>query len=356
MTTPKIGSSPASEAPPAAQVRIPPPAVPPPVAMLSLITGYWMSRMIHVAAKLDIADHLKDGPKSVADLARSTRTHAPTLFRLLRSLSGAGIFAERADGRFELTPLADTLRSDVPGSMRGFALMMIEDYNWDAWKELAHSVATGEVALEKALGMKAFEYLDRHPELARTFGESMSNLSALEVPAILEAYDFSRFEKIVDVGGGHGNLVSAILAAHPKLEGVLYDNPSVVEHARRAEGVSARLEIAGGDFLESVPAGADAYIMKYIVHGWDDEHAVQILKNCRRAMAKGGTLLIVETVIPSGNGPHLGKLLDINMLVATGGLERTEKQFRDLLKAAGFALARIVPTRCPLSVVEAKPA
>jgi SAM-dependent methyltransferase len=331
-------------------------SVPPPAAMLNLITGYWVSRMVFVAAKLDVAEHLKDGPKSVADLARSTGTNATALFRLLRSLASVGVFAERADGRFELTPLADTLRANVPGSMKSFVLMMIENYNWDSWKELPYSVETGGVALEKALGMKAFDYLGRHPDDARIFGESMSNLSANETPAVLEAYDFKSFQKIVDVGGGHGHLVSAILAANPKLTGVLYDNPSVVENARIPKEVASRLDIEGGDFFQSVPAGADAYIMKYIVHDWDDERAKRLLSNCRKAIAKNGTLLVVDNVIPPGNGPHWGKLLDINMMVATGGLERTEKQFRDLFKSAGFTLSRIVPTKCPLSIVEGKPA
>jgi O-methyltransferase domain/Dimerisation domain len=328
--------------------------------MLNLIVGYWVSRMIFVAAKLGLADLLQDGPKSAADLAKSTRTNAPALFRVMRALASVGVFGERADGKFELTPLASTLRSDVEGSMRGFALMMIENYNWDSWKDLRHSVDTGAVALEKALGMKVFEYLDAHPEDARIFGESMSNLSAVEHPAIVAAYPFSRFAKIVDVGGGHGSLVSAILAANPKLEGVLYDNPTVVENARKAphvtKDVAARLEIIGGNFFESVPAGGDAYIMKYIMHDWNDELAIELLGNCRKAMSRNSTLLVVDTVIPAGNDPHWGKLLDINMMVLTGGLERTEKQFAELFKRAGFELTRVVTTACPLSIVEGRPA
>jgi len=328
--------------------------------MLNLIIGYWVSQMIFVAAKLGLADHLKDGPKSAADLARTTRMNADGLQRLLRALASVGVFAERADGRFELTPLAATLDSKAPGSMRAFALMIVEAYNWDSWKELAHSVETGEVGLEKTLGMKVFEYLDRHPDHARVFGESMSNLSAVENPAIVAAYDFSRFQKIIDVGGGHGSLLAAILSANPKLTGILYDNPRVVENARKqphmTKDVAARMEIVGGDFFEKVPSGADAHVMKYIMHDWNEERAVKILSNCKKAIAKNGRLLIVDTVIPPGNDPHWGKLLDLNMMVLTGGLERTEKQFSELLSKSGFELVRVVPTQCALSIVEAKPA
>lgn len=327
--------------------------------MLNLIIGYWVSQMVFVAAKLGLADHLKDGPKSAADLARTTRMNPAMLHRLLRALASVGVFAERADGRFELTPLAATLESNAPGSMRAFALMMVERYNWDSWTELAYSIETGAVGLEKALGMKVFEYLDRNPEHARVFGESMSNLSAVENPAIVAAYDFSRFRKIIDVGGGHGSLLSAILTANPKLSGVLYDNPRVVENARKAphmtKDVASRLEIVGGDFFEKVPDGADAHVMKYIMHDWNEERATRILSNCRKAIAKNGALLIVDTVIPPGNDPHWGKLLDLNMMVLTGGLERTEKQFGELLAKSGFELVRVVPTACPLSIVEAKP-
>jgi hypothetical protein len=335
-------------------------AKPPPAAMLDLIIGYWMSQMIFVAAKLGLADHMQDGPITADALSERTKTHAPSLFRLMRALASAGVFVERADGKFELTPLGATLRSNVPGSMHGFALMMIEKYNWDSWRNLQYSIETGGVALEKTLGMKVFEYLDRHPEDARIFGESMSNLSAAEHPAVVQAYDFSRFKKIIDVGGGHGSLLCAILAANPKLHGVLYDNPRVVADAKKAshvtrKEVAGRVEIVGGDFFERVPSGGDAYIMKYILHDWDDERALKLLRNCRAALGEKGTLLAVDTVIPPGNDPHWGKLLDVNMLVATGGMERTEQQFRELYARAGFELTRVVSTSCPLSIVEGRP-
>jgi hypothetical protein len=330
-----------------------------PAQMLELIVGYWVSQMIYVAAKLGLADHMQE-PTTVAALAERTKTHAPSLFRMMRALAGAGVFTERADGKFELTPLGAMLRSNVPGSMRGFALMMIEKYNWDSWQELTYSITTGGVALEKALGMKAFEFLEHHPEHARIFGESMSSLSASEQPAIVQAYDFSRFKKIVDVGGSHGSLLCAILAANPKLHGVLYDNPRVIADAKKAphvtrKEVAGRVELAGGDFFESVPSGADAYIMKYILHDWNDELSHTLLSNIRKSIDKNGTLLAVDNVIPAGNDPHWGKLLDINMLVLTGGKERTEKEFRELYRRAGFELTRVVPTQCPLSIVEGKP-
>jgi SAM-dependent methyltransferase len=328
-----------------------------PAAMLDLIIGYWVSQLVHVAARLGIADALKNGPRSPADLARSTGADPATLPRVLRALASVGVFAERKDGRFALTPLAATLRSDRPDSMRAFAVMMVEDYFWEAWGDVLESVKTGRTAFDRVHGMRVFEYLGRHPDKAREFGEAMTSISGAENPAVAAAYDFSKAGTIVDVGGSHGHLLAAILRANSKLKGVLFDVPPVLEQARKAPYVGARdvarrVELAPGDFFDSVPEGADIYIMKYILHDWEDDLCVKILLNCRRAMAPGGKVLVVDTVIPPGNGPHWGKLLDINMLVGTGGSERTRSEFAHLFERGGLKLTRVIPTASPVSIVE----
>jgi predicted O-methyltransferase YrrM len=331
--------------------------LPPPAAMLQLITGYWVSRAVFVFAKLGIADRLAAGPRTAADLAGDLRVDPRCLDRLLRMLAGSGVLASDRDGRFRLTPLGETLRSEVPDSMRGFAVMMVEDYNWDAWKSLGWSVETGQTAFEKVFGKRIFDYFDEHPADRKVFGESMDSLSRTENPAVAAAYDFSKVQRIVDVGGSMGHLLATILRANPRLRGVLYDLPGVVAAARKdvhvtAAGVAERCELVQGDFFEKVPADADAYIMKYVLHDWEDERALAILRNCRKAMSEGGRVLAVDNVVAPGDAPQWGKMLDINMMVLTGGMERTEEEFRDLFARAGLRLVRVIPTACPLSIVE----
>ena len=300
---------------------------------------------------------MKGGPKSPAELARSVGADPPTLHRVLRALAGVGVFAERKDGRFALTPLGATLRSDRPDSMRAFAIMMVEDYWVQAWADVLQSVKTGQTAFERVHGLKIFDYFGKYPDKARVFGEAMTSISGTENPAVAAAYDFSKVGTLVDVGGSHGHLLAAILKANRRLKGVLFDLPQVLDQARSAPYVGAReiagrIELAPGDFFRSVPAGADAYIMKYIIHDWDDDLCVKILENCRSAMAPNGRVLVVDTVIPPGNDPHWGKLLDLNMLVGPGGRERTRSEFAQLFKRAGLKLRRIIPTASPLSIVE----
>jgi O-methyltransferase/methyltransferase family protein len=328
-----------------------------PAVMLDLIIGYWVSQLVHVAAKLGLADLLKGGPKSPAELARSVGADPGTLRRVLRALAGVGVFAERKDGRFALTPLGATLRSDRPDSMRAFAIMMVDDYWFQAWSDLLQSIKTGQTAFDRVHGLKVFDYFGKHPDKARAFGEAMTSISGTENPVVAAACDSSRVGTLVDVGGSHGHLLAAILKANPKLKGVLFDRPQVLEQARDApyvggREIAGRMELAPGDFFQSVPAGADAYIMKYILHDWDDDLCVKILENCRRAMAPNGRVLVVDTVIPPGNDPHWGKLLDINMLVGPGGRERTRSEFVQLFARAGLKLKRIIPTASPLSIVE----
>ncbi len=323
-----------------------------------LTTGHWTTQAIFVAAKLGIADLLANGPKSSADLAQSVGADARSVYRLLRALSSSGIFAQGADGRFELTPMAECLRSNVPGSMRAWALLMGETSGFQPWGELLHSVKTGETAFDHINGMGFFDYLGKHPELGVLFDESMTSFSAPEMAAIISAYDFSGIGTLVDVAGGHGTLLAAILKANPAMKGILADMPSVIDGARRqfeASNLAGRCRVEPINFFESVPAGGDAYLMKHIIHDWDDARSTTILKNCHRALAGKGKLLLAETVMVPGNDPEFGKWLDLAMLVYAGGCERSEDQYRELLAGAGFRLTRIVRTAAPISVVEAVP-
>ena len=327
-------------------------------AMLGHISAYWISQLVFVAATLGIADELARRPLSAEALAERLGVHGPSLHRVLRALASVGVFAERPDGRFRLTPLAATLRSDVPGSLRSFALMMVDDYNWQAWGALLHGVRTGEIPFDHVHGRPIFEYLRARPEKDRVFSESMASISGVENAAIARGYAFGRLRTLVDVGGAHGHLLATILRRHRRLRGVLYDQPQVVAAARNAGFVTAkdvaeRCTTEGGSFFDSVPAGADAYLMKYIIHDWNDEQCVRILDLCRRAMAPGGRVLVVEHIVPPGNGPDFAKLLDINMLVGPGGSERTRKEFTALFARAGLRLRAVHATASPLKVLEA---
>lgn len=329
--------------------------VPPTVAMLQLISGFWISRAIYIAAKLGIADHLRDGNRTVDELAAATRTHAPSLYRVLRALASVGIFTESEKSGFALTPLAETLRTGVPGSLRAFATVELGEEHYPAWGELLHSVKTGEIAFDRAFRMPVWEFFEQNPENAKTFNDAMTGMTLAVNDAVLSSYDFSSISKIVDVGGGHGSLITSILKANPQMRGILFDAPPVIEGARHRiveEGISERCEAIAGDFFESVPSGGDAYILKWIIHDWDDERSRTILKNCRRVMAEDGRLLLVEAVVPPGSEPHFSKFIDLNMLVMTGGRERTEGEYRTLFESSGFRLTRIIPTESPMSIIE----
>ena len=327
-----------------------------PEIMRNLAIGSWVARLVHVAAKLKLADLLKSGPRTAEDLAREAGVQAPALYRVLRALASVGVFAETTGQRFKLNPLAATLRTGVPGSMRAFALVANENWMWDAWEELLYGVKTGGAPFLKAHGVAVFEYLEKHPEDLDVFGEAMTSITATEIPAIAAAYKFSSDQTIVDVGGGHGSFVATILKANPKLRGVLFDLPSVIARAEKdhhvtAKGIAERCTLESGSFFEAVPKGGDAYIMKGILHDWNDEECVKILANCRAAMNQKGKVLVVEHVIRPGNDPGWAKLLDIQMLII-GGRERTKKEFAAMFAAARLKMTRVVSTKCPVSIVE----
>jgi hypothetical protein len=331
------------------------PAPQPTDVMMQLIGSFWTTRAVCIAAQLGLADLLKDGPQTVAQLAAATNTHAPSLYRLLRALASAGIFAADEQGRFAQTPLSDTLRTDAPVSLRWMAMVELGQEHFTAWGNLLHSIQTGETAFDAVYKENPWEYYAKNPEHGRNFNNAMTGFTRLVNQALHQAYDFSGFTKLVDVGGGLGGLLASILPNYPALQGVLFDQPHVIADAGpllEAAGVRNRCELIGGDFFQGVPAGGDAYMLKFIIHDWDDERAAAILRNVHRVMPAHGKLLLGEMVVAPGNQPDFSKFLDLNMLVMTGGRERTAEEFRQLLLQAGFRLTRIVPTASPMCVIE----
>lgn len=339
-------------------VKPPEPAVPPAMQLIQMASAYWVSRIVHAAAELGIADHLADGPLRAVDIARKAELNAPALHRLMRSLAGLGILSEGDDSRFSLTPLGEALKSGraVSGSARAAVLTLASPWFSEAMDHLKESVRSGATAFEKIHGMPVFDFLAKRPEAASQFSETMVGIHGSEPPAVAAAYDFSGLKTIVDVGGATGNMLAEILIRHKSPRGVLADLPHVVKDAPAflaAKGVSDRVTIAPHNFFDSVPAGGDAYVLSHILHDWSEAQCLTILGHLHRAMTPAARLLIVEMVLPAGNEPHFGKILDMVMLALPGGEERTGEEYRALLAKAGFRLTRIVPTASPVSVIEA---
>lgn len=330
-------------------------------AIFHLALGYLPSRGLHVAVDLGIADLLKDGPKSIAELAHATGAHQQSLYRLLRMLAGHGVFAEEAPGQFRLTPMAAVLQSGAPGSVYD-AVRMIGDMAgdeswWTAVGRLSHSVRTGESGFDAVHGMGFFDYLTQHPEAGAWFDRGLANFAVAENTAIVSCYDFGQCHRVIDVGGGQGGFLAEVLKAFPEVRGVLYDRPQVIQEPAylSAAGLMNRCEIAEGDFFQTVPGDGDIYILKRILHDWNDERCAQILRVCREAMGDNGRLLVIDAVVPPGNDPHPSKIMDILMMVLLEGRERTEEEFRALYQQAGFTLTRVIPTPSGLSIVEGAP-
>ena len=324
-----------------------------------LILGHIVSRAVQVAADLDLATLLRDDAKSATELAVLCGAHTPTLSRLMLTLVSLGVFTEH-HGRFANNEVSKLLRSDVPHSLRAWARMFGVESTWSAAHALMHSVQTGEPAFEHVFGEERFNYLAHHPDEARLFDEAMVSGSELINRAIIDAYDFSGFATLVDVAGGYGSTLCAILAAHPGLKGTLFDLPHVVAKAQvfvESKGLQHRCSLMRGTFLEGVPKGADAYFMKHIIHDWDDERCLQLLLNCHEAMPDHAKLLVCEKVLPEGNGAAYTRILDLVMLLNTpGGRERTEPEYRALFEQTGFRLARAIPTSVDNWILEAEKA
>jgi hypothetical protein len=322
---------------------------------MQLVTGRWVAQIVGVAAELGLADEIQRGPKTAQELAAAKDLQAPALYRLLRALASIGIFAEQEDGRFRQTPMSDTLRSDVPYSMRGVARLSNLHCIVRAWSELKRSVRTNTSGFEHAHVMQLFDYLDQHPEDMEVFADAMDGYHVLVAAAVVKAYDFSSIQTLAEIAG---SLVLAItLAKHPAMRGILFDLPPVIESASsflRSQGVLDRVEVKGGDCLKAVPAGADAYLLQNILHWRSDEDCARILKAIHAAARPGAKLLLVEAAVEASNEPQFAKPLDIAMLVlSNGGKERTRIEWQNLLSASGFRFSRIVPTASFASVIEA---
>ena len=319
-------------------------------------TAYWVSRFVYTAANMRLADHLAGGPRSASELAAVTGANPRALHRFMRTLTSLGILTQDTD-RFALTPLGAALKSDATGAARATVLTMAGPTFQNAFAEFQYSLETGKTAMEKVWGIPLFDYLAQHPQEAAQFSEAMVGIHGAEPPAVAAAYDFSRLATIVDVGGATGNMLGHILKRHSQPRGILFDRPHVVTDAPallRAHGVEGRVSIEHGSFFDSVPAGGDAYILSHIIHDWNEDQCLTILGNCRKAMKRGAKLLIVEFVLPEGDTPHFGKIVDMVMLTIPGGEERTAAEYRTLLAAAGLKMTRVFPTASDVSIVEAE--
>jgi hypothetical protein len=328
--------------------------MPPEARLLEMIMAQFISRLIHVIATLKLPDYLADGPKTAAELATLTGTHAPTLYRILRTLSSAGFFTEDATQRFSLNSLGEVLKSGTPS--HAAALIMCGEIVTRSLDQLPHAIRTGETGFQQSFGMPLFDWLAGHPLEASLFNQTMVGVHGMEPAAVAAAYDFSPFKTIADVGGSTGNLLTTILSRHAGPRGILFDLEHVVRDAPaliEQRGLTDRIRIESGSFFDTFPAGADAYMMSHIIHDWNEQQCLTILGHCRRAIGAEGRLLLIEMVLPDGDTPHPGKLLDMAMLLIPGGQERTAAEYSALLDKAGFRLTRVVPTASPVSIVEA---
>jgi len=332
--------------------------LPPPIRISLLSQGTIISTSLALAAELGIADLLADGPRSSEELAQATSTHPRSLYRLLRLLCSIGVFTEIRPDSFAQTPLSECLRAGVPGSMRSWLRMIGLKIRYRTHAEALYSIKTGEPAFKRVTGMEFFDYLAAHPDEGEIFNQAMNDMGKVVAAAVAQSYDFSGVGKIIDVGGGHGTLIAAVLQKYPQMTGILFDSPHVAERARESiasAGLAHRCEVVGGDFFKSVPAGCDAYLLRWIIHNWDHERAVTLLRNCRQAMGERSRLLLIESVIPTGNELHPGKFLDYIMLTTQLGQERTEEEYDSLLREADLRLNKVAPTGSHLSIIEVVP-
>jgi hypothetical protein len=331
-------------------------ALPPEAQVIGTLCGLNVSQAMYVAAELGVADELRDGPRAIDEVASAVGANAGALRRILRTLAMTGCFSEVERGVFANTPQSETLRSDVPNSVRDLVLWVGAEPHWRVWGSLLDAVKTGQPVWEQVHGTPLFPYLfAENPELGATFARAMTGFSNATIPAILAAYDFSQASVIADIAGGYGHTLAAILQANPQARGILFDAPDVLKDAPaqlEADGVSDRVELVPGDFHESVPAGADLYLLKHVVHDWDDERARGILANVRDAMGEDSRILIADVVLTEGDAPHFGKVMDLEMLLIPGGVERTDVEFHELVEPIGLKVERVIPTPSLVTLVE----
>ncbi|GAA0341122.1 acetylserotonin O-methyltransferase [Actinoallomurus spadix] len=328
-------------------------------SLLDLIQGAVITQAISAAAKLGVADVLRDGPLPAEEIAKRVGSDPEATHRLLRTLSGYSVFAVRPDGRFELTPMAEALRDDAPDSMRGIAMLMGHPLLWEDWGHLLDSVRSGEANMPKLRGMGAYEFLMANPDYAAVFFQGMRSMSDPETDPVLAAYDFSRFRTVVDVIGGRGALLAGILARAPRTHGVLYDSESATADAPQvfdAAGVGDRVTVKNGTFFDKLPAGADAYVLKHILHDFPESECLAVLKNVREAIAPDGRVLVIEYVLGGNNERHIGNIIDLWLLLLLGARERTLPEYTELFAKAGLKVVGAVPTTAPVSIIEAVPA
>jgi hypothetical protein len=322
---------------------------------MQMSLGFMVTAACRAALELNIAEQLAAGPKPVVELAHAGNVDEDALYRTLRALATVGIFTETAPRTFANTPASDVFKADHPSRVRDALVFMTNRMHFRAYGEFMHSVKTGKPAVEKAFGMPVFDYFPTDPESNREFNDAMTSMSAMVVPAVLETYDFSGLGTLCDIAGGHGFVLTSILEKHRDLKGILFDLEHVLVGGReriQKMGIASRCEAVSGDFFKSVPA-ADSYVMKHIIHDWEESKALTILRNIHKAMRGNGKVILIESVISGMNQPDLGKWIDLEMLAMPGGKERTEEEYRDLLAKAGFKLTRVVPNKSPLAVIEA---
>ncbi|WRL39283.1 methyltransferase [Cyanobacterium aponinum AL20118] len=331
--------------------------LPPHIQLTQMISGYWLSQSIYVISKLGIPDLLQNSPQTCEKMASLKNINSSALYRVMRALASVGIFSEVESQRFSLTPLGEYLCENHPQSVKATAIMLGEAPHYQAWGNLFHSVKTGKPAFDDVFGMGVFEYFKSHPEDAEIFENSMSSFSFSEERAILEAYDFSDFTTIVDVGGGYGEMLGSILEKYPQCQGILFDEEYVISHCQetlKKHNINNRCQAISGSFFEKIPSGGDAYLLKHIIHDWGDESAIAILQNCREVLPEHGKILVMEMIVPQGNTPSSAKMLDLNMLVmCPGGKERSKIEFEELFSLAGLTLHRIVTTSEEVCILEA---
>lgn len=328
-------------------------------ALIQMLSGMWTTQSIAAASRLGIPDALASGPKTPAEVAAQVGGQPQAVLRLLRGIASVGVLAAGGDGRYALTPLGHRLRGNVPGTFKDAFIAETDPVHWRSWEFLADAVRDGKARPQAVFGMPAFDYYGKHPADGEQFGRAMENISRFASGAVLEAYDFSGVRTIMDVGGGNGSMALAILEKHPGLRGKVVDLPYIEPQAHagiRAAGAADRCGFEACNFFEAVPKGADLHVLKFILHDWNDEECVRILRRCRESLEPGGRVLVVEMLVPEEIGPDFVMLMDLNMLVITGGRERTAKEFEALFTQAGLRLARVLPTKSPFSLLEAVPA